>query len=191
MSYDKTKYFEVTDDGVTKTSELIEQFKKEMNIWITDEIDDIDNQFPIPELKTVRYFDREVESRELGKSVKEADPDNMGITFREYLILQLQYFKEEKKHLDIENWTWCSGSKFKNNKYSSIRFVYANWLPGYGRIIVYANDPGYSFPYLGCRLSRCIELKISTDLPNFETLDSRVCELESKVEKLLEIINVK
>jgi hypothetical protein len=33
--------------------------------------------------------------------------------------------------------------------------------------------------------------KVSTDLPNFETLDTRVSKLESKVKKLLEIINVK
>ena len=34
-----------------------------------------------------------------------------GITLLERLLLELKYFKETGKHLDIENWTLCSGSR--------------------------------------------------------------------------------
>jgi hypothetical protein len=34
-----------------------------------------------------------------------------GVTLLERLILELKYFSETKKHLDINNWTLCSGSR--------------------------------------------------------------------------------
>ena len=34
-----------------------------------------------------------------------------GITLLERIVLELDYFKETGKHLDIDNWTLCSGSR--------------------------------------------------------------------------------
>lgn len=147
--YDETKYFEIIDDGVTKTSELIKQCKDTFGIWTSNEIVDVDKNFP--PIKSTRYFDREVEPSKLGKSPNEVDQEGKGITLREYLILQLQYFRETGKHLDIKNWTWCSGSKFENDY--GIRVVYADWSGD--RLRVAARDPDYSGPRIGCRLSRC------------------------------------
>jgi len=36
----------------------------------------------------------------------------VGITLEERLIYELKYFKETGKHLDINNWTLCSGSRY-------------------------------------------------------------------------------
>lgn len=33
------------------------------------------------------------------------------ITLEERLLLEIQYFKETGKHLDVDNWTFCSGSR--------------------------------------------------------------------------------
>lgn len=37
-----------------------------------------------------------------------------GITLLERQLLELKYFKETGKHLDIQNWTLCSGSRYTN-----------------------------------------------------------------------------
>ena len=37
-----------------------------------------------------------------------------GITFEERLLMELKYFKETDSHLDINNWTLCSGSRYSD-----------------------------------------------------------------------------
>ena len=43
-----------------------------------------------------------------------------GITLEERLIFALKSFKETGKHLDIENWTLCSGSRFADGDVPSV-----------------------------------------------------------------------
>lgn len=44
----------------------------------------------------------------------------VGITLLERLVLELQYFKETGKHLDIDNWTLCSGSRYSDGCVPSV-----------------------------------------------------------------------
>lgn len=78
----------------------------------------------------------------------EADPDNknrsandlakvghMGITLLERLLLELGYFLATGKHLDVSNWTLCSGSRRSNGSVPYVNFrdgkVYVLWChPG-------------------------------------------------------------
>lgn len=54
-----------------------------------------------------------------------ADQKIIGITLLERMLYELKYFMETGKHLDIENWTLCSGSR------DSDGFVpYAYWCDG-------------------------------------------------------------
>ncbi|HNV12463.1 MAG TPA: hypothetical protein PK686_03985 [bacterium] len=60
-------------------------------------------------------FNRNIEADE---EFKNMSADNLtkkgyqGITLLERLLLEVLYFSETKKHLDINNWTLCSGSRF-------------------------------------------------------------------------------
>lgn len=66
------------------------------------------------------------------KNVQEADDDMQNksaselkgvktITLLERLVMELDYFKETGKHLDIENWTLCAGSR---NSDGDVPYVY-------------------------------------------------------------------
>lgn len=66
------------------------------------------------------------------KNVQEADDDMQNksasdlkgvktITLLERLVMELDYFKETGKHLDIENWTLCAGSRRSDG---SVPYVY-------------------------------------------------------------------
>ncbi len=57
-----------------------------------------------------------------------------GITLEEREIYELKFFKETGKHLDIQNWTLCSGSR-----YGGGYVPYANWCSG--KFKVYWNGP--------------------------------------------------
>ncbi|EKE11448.1 MAG: hypothetical protein ACD_15C00077G0006 [uncultured bacterium] len=43
-----------------------------------------------------------------------------GITLEERLVLELLYFWRTKKHLDIQNWTLCSGSRYASGNVPSV-----------------------------------------------------------------------
>lgn len=45
-----------------------------------------------------------------------------GITLEERLIYELKYFKETGKHLDIQNVTLCSGSRYRDGHVSRVHF---------------------------------------------------------------------
>jgi hypothetical protein len=103
----------VTDDGKNKTSELIKQCEKLFPVHLSYDKQTIDEFFLPPPKKTTRQFkeNSKPDIETLGKSAKEADPNMHGITLRERIIMEIQYFKETENHLDIKNWTICSGSR--------------------------------------------------------------------------------
>lgn len=47
----------------------------------------------------------------------------IGITLLERLVLELQYFKETGKHLDIDNWTICCGSRHSDGGVPCVGWV--------------------------------------------------------------------
>ncbi|HUD03940.1 MAG TPA: hypothetical protein VMR73_00410 [Candidatus Paceibacterota bacterium] len=53
-----------------------------------------------------------------GKSVK-------GITLLQRILLEVKYFTETGKHLDLEDWTLCSGSRFADGRVPG-----ASWFDG-------------------------------------------------------------
>jgi hypothetical protein len=52
--------------------------------------------------------DEELKNKSANDLKEASTPGN---TLLERLLLELKYFKETGKHLDIENWTLCSGSR--------------------------------------------------------------------------------
>lgn len=51
------------------------------------------------------------------------DMNHKGITLEERLILELFYWWKTKKHLDINNWTLCSGSRYSDGRVPVVLFV--------------------------------------------------------------------
>lgn len=81
---------------------------------------------------TARWFRDRVEADEEMKSLsaRQLTEQNIaGITLMEYLLLELKYFSETGKHLDIKNWTLCSGSR-----YSDGTVPYVGWRGGRLRV---------------------------------------------------------
>lgn len=54
-----------------------------------------------------------------------------GITLMERLLQELKYFSETKKHLDVQNVTLCTGSR-----YSDGSVPYVHWITDYRRLSV-------------------------------------------------------
>ena len=54
----------------------------------------------------------EPDEKYLGKSTNQADPDmKIGMTLLERMLLEIIYFDETGKHLDVVGWTLCTGSR--------------------------------------------------------------------------------
>ena len=55
------------------------------------------------------------------RSANNLQQDNVqGITLEERLLLELFYYWKTKKHLDIDNWTLCSGSRYDDGSVPSV-----------------------------------------------------------------------
>lgn len=98
-----------------KTSHLIALCKEKFNMWSYWNDKELDNEFPAPKEVTERIFLDSVEpdTETLGLSVEEAEKKGYknGITIRERLIMELEYFEKTGEHLDVKGWTLCSGSR--------------------------------------------------------------------------------
>ena len=106
------KTIQIKERPKLKTSELLQLCRDKFPVWSYLSDEELDKQFPAPEKATSRIFLDSIEpdKETLGKSVQEADPNQKGITFRERIIMELEYFKKTGNHLDIKGATFCSGS---------------------------------------------------------------------------------
>jgi len=69
-----------------------------------------------------------------------------GITLEERLLMELKYFKETGKHLDIVNWTLCAGSRDSDGDVPRVR-----WHPDGREFCVSGDHPGDSTARLRSR----------------------------------------
>lgn len=89
----------------------------------------------------------------------EADPENANqsaddrkasgakdIALLERLLLELGYFLATKKHLDVENWTLCSGSRCSDGGVPGV-----HWVSGDRRLRIHWSDPAHRFDALCSR----------------------------------------
>lgn len=93
------------------------------------------------------WFRDRVEADEEFKnlSVNQLKKQNIpGITLEERLLMDIKYFKETGKHLDIRNVTLCSGSRYSDGNVPDM-----NWL--IDRLCVEWDDPDDCYSYLRTR----------------------------------------
>ena len=81
----------------------------------------------------------EADEENKNKSANDLKKENhTGITFLERIIFEFKYFKETGKHLDIDNWTLCTGSRDSDG---DVPFASWDWD---GKFKVYWDDPSLS-----------------------------------------------
>ena len=68
------------------------------------------------------------------------------LTLKERMVLELKYFDETGKHLDIENWTLCAGSRSSDGRVPSVRW-------SVGKLGVHWASAGHRSPGLRARVA--------------------------------------
>ena len=113
----------------------MDQMKELFDVYSYLDNKELDKQFPAPKEKTVRKFKANIEADEKHKNKSANDVKDLpGITLRERLLLELDYFKVTGNHLDIENWTLCTGSRDSEGVVPGVgwnrddRKVYVSWF---------------------------------------------------------------
>lgn len=145
----KNSWHIVTERPGVKTSELIAACRALFPVWCWQADEEFDKDFPAPTTATTREFKPNIEADEEHRN---KSYDNLltagiqGITLRERLIMELQYFAETGKHLDIVNITLCSGSLYRGGYVPS-----GGWGPDGGRFYVNWDNRDYASGYLRCR----------------------------------------
>ncbi len=73
---------------------------------------------------TIYFKDiQEGEEEHANKSANQLKKEgHIGITLEERLLLEIEYFKKYGKHLDIDNWTLCSGSRDSDGSVPCVSF---------------------------------------------------------------------
>lgn len=106
-----------------------------------DNLDSITSDRDPAKLGTYAVWVRDrVEANEelKNRSAKDlAESGTKGITLPERLLYELKYFKENGKHLDVENITLCSGSRYPGGDVPGV-----HWDAEYGRMCVVWYFPG-------------------------------------------------
>ena len=177
------KLFKITDKKGVKTSDIIKECRELFPIWVYNE-KNIDKEFPPIKKTTTRCFERVVEADEENKNISANEADKKGIkgiTLRERLLMELDYFKETGKHLDIDNFTICSGSRYS-----------AGFVPGvYCRVVgvcVYWYDPRFIVSHWRVRSVVSCDTSCEDDKNGLNNLEERVLVLEefkSRIENIL------
>jgi len=180
MNYNPHIHLKITDDGKTSTSELLKQCEDKFRILSCWNNEELNRNFPPPKKPTTRYFSKTIEAEEKNKSYNELKNTQNYCTLRERLLMELQYFDDTGKHLDIENITLCAGSRGAGGGVPSVSLSVA------GIVYVLSWHPSDASDCL--RFRPAISLEPSPSFPS--DLETRVAELEAfriKVEKIINL----
>lgn len=109
--FNKDDYWKVEVDGFKSTQDIYNECEKLFPCYIPMDFSDIKDDRTGS--YTV-YFKKNVEADEEFKNMSANDLKEKGIkgiTLKERLLLEIEYFKETGKHLDINCVTLCAGSR--------------------------------------------------------------------------------
>jgi hypothetical protein len=90
----------------------------------TEDLDTVQSKRIAKKTYAIWLRDRiEADEENKNKSADDCDKEGLnGITLEERLLLELFYHWRTGKHLDIENWTLCSGSRYSLGFVPDVRF---------------------------------------------------------------------
>lgn len=118
------KTITIKDDGKLKTSEILQLMKSRFAVHCFYTNEQLDEQFPKPNKPAERSFldSPEPDSETLGLSTREAEEKGFlnGITLRERMLLEIDYFDRTNNHLDVKGITFCSGSRDSDGSVPSV-----------------------------------------------------------------------
>lgn len=162
----------ITDNHKLKTSKIMNQLRAKFDVYSYWNDEELDKNFPPPKKTTTREFKDNVEADEEHKNKSALDLEKegiQGITLRERLLMELKYFNKTGNHLDIENVTLCSGSRYS---VGGVPGVY--WDSDYRKVYVVWGNQSHSSSNLRARAVVSVPLS------------SESCTLESAISKVKE-----
>jgi len=132
--------------GLT-SNKLFDKCKERFGAWrYTEDLDTVQSVRKTDHNYAIWLRDRvEADEENKNKSANVCNKEGInGITLEERLLLELWYHWKFNKHLDISNWTLCSGSRDPSGFVPSV-----SWHDD--RLSVSDCAPGYSLGYLRAR----------------------------------------
>lgn len=144
-------YLTILDDAAKKTSEIVAEMRAHFRVWSCWSDEELDKQFPPPPKPTERKFKntKEPDGETAGKSAWEVDRDDKrGITLRECLIMELNYWIIKRRHLNIRGEVLCNGSRSGDGNIPSV-----GWRSYGAGVLMIWNGYPYLCPCDGVRLA--------------------------------------
>lgn len=118
----KSKYIKIIDNPKIKTSTLMKKLEDNFKVYSYWDSEELDKNFLPPKEKTVRYFKKQQEPDMLGKSADDVK-DIPTMTFREYILFFIAYYKETGEYADKKGLTITSSRLAGGNA------ALGYWLP--------------------------------------------------------------
>lgn len=168
-------HWTITDKKDVKTSEILAKVRELFPVYVYDE-KDLDKQFPAPKKDLTLNFKKsyEADPEHKNKSYDDfmAEKDRTFMNIRQYLLLCIKVWKEEKKHLDVVGWTRLS------SLWSDGYLVYGYWYDAYAELYLFDGSRAHRNPDDGPRSA------VSLDPQSSNPLEIRVKSLEEDMEKI-------
>ncbi len=136
-NYDPRKHFAVIVAQGLTMNEIVASMRKRFSVYLYRDNLDASITHNDRDAKNGDYivlFNKNIEADEEFKNLsanKLKKMDHQGITLMERLLLEVLYFDKTKKHLDINNWTLCSGSRGSDGDVPRV-----DWISLHGRLHV-------------------------------------------------------
>jgi len=149
--YNETKHFAVIVAKGTTMNEVVIAMKKKFNVYLyAEDLNlSVTTNDRIADKDYVIIFNKNIEADENLKDLsanKLAKMNISGITLLERLLLEIYYFDQTKKHLDINNWTLCSGSRYSGGRAPNV-----HWSSDFSELGVDWNGVDHHNAYLRSR----------------------------------------
>jgi hypothetical protein len=150
-SYDPKKHFGIIVAKGTTMNEVVKGMRKffTVSLYAEDLDKSVTKNDRIADKDYFIMFNKNVEADEKLKNLSAdqlAEKKILGITLLERLLMECYYFEKSKKHLDINNWTLCSGSRDAGGDVPSV-----DWDPDCGDLNVIWCSSGIADAYLRSR----------------------------------------
>lgn len=161
QQYDPQKHFAIIVANGLMMKDIVIAMGKKFKVYLYTENLDKDvnqNDRTAEGGDYIVLFERNIESDEEFKNFSANQLKTMnhkGITLMERLLLEVLYFNETKKHLDINNITLCSGSRYDDGNVPNV-----NWNSDNDKLNVNWYNSGNSNDNLRSR----VEVSINKEL---------------------------
>lgn len=143
--YNPKKHFLlVVASGIT-CKKLVEEMSKRFGVYLQSKNLDAPAINNVRDPKDGAYiilFDRKTEAKEPSGGVlvgKLKEGKREKITLLERLLLEVFYYNETERHLDLSSQTLCTGSQHESNGTPSVY-----WSPTYKELWIHSSTPNYS-----------------------------------------------